>query len=238
MIGTVYEALNVDTGLIEKIGSTIHSLKKREKEYCRKGNYKLSPIYVGEYEDSPYGVLLLRAREESEITKRQLWMRDGKGGRNIMSPVNVWFSGVDDQQMRSYAGSIGGRKTFELHGNPRTEQGCIRGGIASGKKNAENGHMSAIGKIYGGRYGHILAEFRTVEHQVYAGKKGGFAAAKVNAESGWSKNLGSVYGPENARKIPYEIKMKALIQGRHNRWHVKRGTVSSTCALCTQKEAV
>jgi hypothetical protein len=159
-----------------------------------------------------------------------IWMFQYHTWRGYPDGMNLVIPGAQDYKV---AGKIGGPVAFRRHGNPQTKQGSIKGGTIAGRKNAESGHMSAIGKQYGGRYADVLDKFRTPEYQRERGIKGGKAAAKINAETGWSTKLGSIYGPENARKIPHDIKMKALNQGRHNRWHVKRGMISPSCNLCS-----
>lgn len=237
MRGIVYKAISSDTGKIVKVGSTIKPLKNRSRAKCYKG-YTLVPIREDEYEDSNFGLLHLRVRETIEISKNQTWHRDGLGGRNILNPVNVWLSQLDYFEMRSYAGTVGGKKTFELYGNPGTTEGAKKGGRVSGLKNVESGWAKILGDTYGSARGKKevenghLASLRTPEHQSSAGKIGGKRVAEIHALTGWSKKMGTIYGRENARRIPYDVKMKALVKGRHTRWHVKRGIISLVCPLC------
>ena len=231
MIGVVYKAIDTLTGCVVKIGSTIKTLKRRSADKCY-NDCLLIPIRTDEYEDSDFGTLHLRIRETQEITKNQTWHEMGYGGRNILNPIRVWISGVDIQELRSFAGKKGGLKTFELHGNPGTKEGSTLGGTVTGEKNVKSGWAKELGKTYGGRVCSHLADFRTTEHQISAGKKGGEAASIVNDKSGWSKKLGSIYGPENGRKIPQEARRRGSRRATHNRWHVRRNIISDSCSLC------
>jgi hypothetical protein len=237
IIGIVYKAVDLATGKVIKVGSTIKSLKDRSRDKCYKGCV-LSLIRQDEYEDSNYGVLLLRIRETLEISKNKTWHRDGCGGRNILNPINVWLSKLDDFEMRSYAGTKGGSKAFELHGNPATAEGSSKGGQVAGLNNVESGWAKILGDTYGHARGKKevenghLASLRTTEHQSYAGRKGGVRAAEVNAKTGWLQKLGNTYGLENIRKTPYAVKMKGLAMGRHVRWHVNRSKPNADCPLC------
>jgi hypothetical protein len=151
--------------------------------------------------------------------------RNAESGR--MSKIGKTYGPVNGRKMvdsgrllqvASSGGKIGGTKSFRLYGNPRTKEGSIKGGRASGKKNAENGHMSSLGRVHGGRYAHVLVEYRTIEHQSQAGKLGG----QKHVASGHIQSLGR---KSSAPGGP-------LAKARHERWHVKRDIISDTCSFC------
>lgn len=132
-------------------------------------------------------------------------------GRNV-------FENGQLARICSSGGKVGGPRTFEIHGNPGTREGSIKGGIAAGKKNVESGHMSSLGKIYGGRHAYVLEEFRTSENQSRRGK----LAGQINVESGHIQSLGR---KNSAPGGP-------LAKARHERWHIKRNIVSDVCDFC------
>lgn len=111
MIGIVYKAVDKNTGRLVKVGSTSKSLERRMCDKCYR-DCELIPIRTDEYEDSDFGMLLLRTRELFEISKNHTWKDEGLSGRNILNPVKVWISHLDDFEMRSYAGRIGGDKNI------------------------------------------------------------------------------------------------------------------------------
>jgi len=205
MIGIVYKAIDCETEKIVKIGSTIKPLKYRASSRCYLG-CRLEPIRVDEYEDSSFGLLHLRIRETQEISKYKTWHNLNLGGRNILNPTRVWMSELDDSVMRSYAGILGGIKAFKLYGNPATKKGLIKAGKISGQKNTDSGWASELGKKYGGRHFEHLINYRTSENQSKRGKLG--------------------------IKKRFELDPDFPKRAMHNRWHIKKGKISSACKFC------
>lgn len=122
--GVIYGVRNLDTGKIEKVGSTVQSLVARARGYrqdypwFREGNYELRVLRHVEHEDDPtFFVYLLRATEGLEIGRRQTWI--DQGGRNVLSPATQFLSSLERQQEVS---------------------------VACGLANVANGHLARISK--------------------------------------------------------------------------------------------
>jgi hypothetical protein len=142
----------------------------------------------------------VEVRDQLELNELETaWMFQYHTWCGYDGGMNLTFPGsADYKRLGMLGGSIGGR--------------------ASGKKNAENGHMSSLGRVHGGRYAHVLVEYRTIEHQSQAGKLGG----QKHVASGHIQSLGR---KSSAPGGP-------LAKARHERWHVKRDIISDICSFC------
>jgi hypothetical protein len=109
--------------------------------------------------------------------------------------------------------SIVASQRNSLYGNPRTAVGCVKGGQIAGRKNVESGHW---------------AKLHTRENCAKGGRIGGKTPGRNHSEMG--RKGGAISGrraAENGR-----IQQQAA-NGGHTRWHVNRGIMPPTCALCS-----
>jgi hypothetical protein len=115
-------------------------------------------------------------------------------------------------QALGYSG-IGGKKAFELHGNPATPESCFKGGKVGGK-------------IGGNRRFKLYGSPATTE----SCSKGGKIIGQQNVESGHIQTLGCLQGRRN---VESGLWMKA----NHFRWHVNQGiSKPETCIFCVVSE--
>ena len=164
MVFRIYKVID-ESGKVVKIGSTIQTLQKRKRqEPYNKPTYKsFKLICFREFEcdDREFGIILLRVREQFEISRAHLWADEG--GWNITEPIPVLLRGVEG----SITGKIGGK----IAGHMAVKSGRIlemsKAGTAAlaktgfavlraagekqqqGRKNRENGSIQKLGHIYG-----------------------------------------------------------------------------------------
>ena len=109
MKGLIYGVINKKTKKLEKVGSTIQILSKREKGYESEpwfSNHELVKIREVEHADPKFFQLLLVTIEALEIGRNKCWSEDG--GRNRMNPVSPCLG---MSHLLSEIGRIGGQKS-------------------------------------------------------------------------------------------------------------------------------
>ncbi len=119
MIGTVYGVKNLLTGRIEKVGSTIQSLARRERngatayqkqQWFRSEPYELIALRTVEHFDPEFFWWYLRAIETMEIVRQHTWKSED--GRNSQSPLAQMASGRSLNPTAQ--GKLGGRPRVRL----------------------------------------------------------------------------------------------------------------------------
>ena len=219
-IGRVYHVVDKTTGEVVKVGSTTQTLKKRFSGQNYKGKYvnhflvEVHRIESSEYDQyekgNPFCPFLwhLIASEHLEILRART-LRKGVMS-NHQSPLDQKFFGFD--------GSLYGRA-----GNDAlTKEMRSRGGKTTGKRNADSGFMASLGRntshevrvrnsSKGGRK-RVESGFFSREHQMNIARSGGLVSGRNNANSGHCARIAGL--------------------GGHTRWHVKKGVISSSCAIC------
>lgn len=184
MIGYIYHVVNKTTNEIVKVGSTIRSLRVRWSEYDKQkySNHvlKLAKIIDDSSDDFLWHLV---AAEHMEILKVGTFRK---------GPLSNQFSPLD-------------QKYFGLD-----QQFASAGGLITGLKNVESGHLKAVSSRGG------LACAALMEKE----KKGIFSPNydRVAAGRKFGKISGKVGGPK----------------GMHVRWHVNRGIQSSNCKHCIE----
>jgi len=160
MKGIVYGVLNSETDRIEKVGSTIKSLRQRTAGYRHhedwfSENHTLIPLRIVEHEDTEFFPVLLKSVENMEIVRNRTWKEDG--GRNILSPLLQW---LNHPSMETEIARYGGQRSVEVgsykftrddqkRGNAALSyEERARGGRKQGLKNCLlPGRMSFLGKL-------------------------------------------------------------------------------------------
>ena len=194
---------------------TVQELKVREKN--RPYSF---PKYKGctlelrrefEHEDREFGEILLRVREQFEISRAHLW--DKEGGWNVQEPIWSIIFGFDP----AMGGRIGGKVTAA--------------------KNKASGEISARGKRMFAQKKGLFAP----ENRGKGGKKGGVTTGRMHAESGHCARIahlggliGGIRGGQTNIKSGHAAAMGrkwGKING-HNAWHVKRNKPNPKCVLC------
>jgi hypothetical protein len=259
VIGIVYGVRNRDNGVIEKVGSTVRTLRQRTIGYRRQrwftdAAYELVPLRSVEHTELGFFHILLRAVESSEITKNHTW-RD-EGGRNHFNPL---IQLLNHPQIESEIASIGGKITAAIPGH-MSKAGKIGGQIGGVIGGHKNGQLS----VDNGR----LASLRTKEHQSEAGKrsieihgcrltledckKGGKTQGRIARDSSQLRRVSTKEscskGGSAACLVNHAVKDKngksiqAIKAGKagggslaatHARWHTKYGVINSLCSLCS-----
>lgn len=106
--------------------------------------------------------------------------------------------------------SENGRKGGLISGRKSVESGHIQAlGTAQGRKNIKSGHIQALGKIQG----------------------------RKNAESGFMAEVGRIHGVINGRIAGRKAVDSGLLEsirplGSHTRWHVNRKILNPNCKFC------
>jgi len=235
IIGRIYHVIDKTTGEVVKVGSTIRTLEMRFKQSDYKNKYTnhflrvIRTIQSSEldwYESKnalcPF-LWHLVAAENLEIARMDTFQKTSFS--NQVSPLAQKLWGLDGVIGGSIGGKIGGKRTIELYGNPSTPEGCRKGGHLQGQAAVESGQLAEARSI------------RTPEEHREFSRRGGLA----NVESGHIAAVGRAHGKIQGRKnvesgLLEKIRPAAGRKGgpiaMHNRWHVKRGIISSTCKLC------
>ena len=110
MICRIYDVVDVKTGEVVLKGSTIQSLQMRSsKSPYRNTTYRNHKLYLSrEWEwpdcDFDFGIILLRVREQFEISRDCLWL--DQGGRNIQEPAKMIVFGFGGNRESSRLGGI------------------------------------------------------------------------------------------------------------------------------------
>ncbi len=180
-------------------------------------------------------------REEIDVENQQelneletIWMFQyhtwhGYGGMNLIFPGSLDYQVLGLMSVRS--GHMERMRNLPQTKKAQKENGHAMGlinGPATGRKNAESGHMSRLGKAWGSINGIKNAESGLLDRVRLAGST---AAGKIAKESGQIAMLGCQQGRKNAESGHLS---KIALLGAHTRCHLNRGIVSPRCSLCQQ----
>lgn len=227
MVFRIYNVVD-QTGKIVKIGSTIRTLARRSTQnpYNNKKykNCRLTLRREFECDDRDFGLILLRVREQFEISRAHLWEK----GWNETEPVRDLLRNMCERTSSVLGGKISGRKNVENgHWFKITSSGAGGKTGAGGKANVLSGHIQKLGLKYGPIRGRKNVENGSI---TALGLKN---AKTLGYMSNCGKIGGTVSGPKNAAMMNISGAAK---KGLHNRWHVSRGILNLNCCLCYPQE--
>lgn len=228
IVGRIYHVVNKTTGEVIKVGSTIHTISKRQSNHDYRKNYKdciLIEAYAIQsseldwYEPkNPYCPFVwhLFASEHMEILRCNTF-RKGKGS-NQQSPLDQKFFGLDGY-VCGLAGGLNQKKEDKARGG-HTQ------GLIQGKKNVESGLWARVVSLGGQASGRSKSPAKQA-----ANAKNGERFGNWSIESG---HLASLRTPEHQSKAGRAGGKKGGPAANHLRWHLNRGIVNPQCALCRE----
>jgi hypothetical protein len=220
-IGKIYHVVDVATGRVIKVGSTIREVAQRFAQSDYKNRYtNHSIVEVKRFESSEqdwydsrdaYCPFLwhLVAAEHMEIVRQGTF---GIGLSNRLSPlVQKFNSKLGLSELSSEGGKLGG------------------------KEHVRSGHLRAISSK-GGR-SRTQESKRRNGLQLLLNKRGVFApgiAAQGGRVGGPKAGRLAVESGQLAGLRTFEHQSSASKSANHNRWHVNRNIVNPKCLLCRE----
>jgi hypothetical protein len=167
----------------------------------------------------------LKAAEALDIARKKTYVEDG--GLNKLSPlIQAMGHPMLEAEMGKIGGRIGGRIGGPIAIRKISRDAKVRGGrksgLIQGRRNAESGHMralglSGIGARIGGKISGPVLGRKNVEsgHLAYISKKGGQVAGRKAAKSGQLARTASKGGCISTCKRWNIDRGKPCICGKH-----------------------
>ena len=185
MVFRIYNVVD-ETGRVVKIGSTIRTLKERGRlapyNTDKYKNCKLELRREFVHGNREFGEILLRVREQFEISRAHLWLDEN--GWNSDAPIRAFLCGRGDLNTNKIGGIVGGNinKKSGWASKLGKKQGPISGQLAR-----DNGRLKEI-SLRG------ASTMKESGKAAMMGKIQGPILGAANVASGHIQNLGYIYG--------------------------------------------
>lgn len=240
IVGRIYHVVDKATGEVVKVGSTICMLSKRWRMYDKNkySNHFLQEARVLQSSDldwyepkNPYCPFAwhLVAAEHIEIEKMKTFRNSRLS--NQQSPLDQKYFGFDSQIGGSVGGLISGKKAFENKTGIHAPGVARLGALAQSKFSKSLGGKKSAENLTPEQRSQRSSKSCTRRNEIYGNpatfdscSKGGKIGGKSNVQSGRLAYARSFYTTEQAKKNG--------LSTSHKRWHLNRGQMSLSCALC------